>query len=793
MPQVKAAAGDGPLQRPASLVEGRRPGGRCGCPRGAVGLGSALEIACIAPCDWAIIAIFNNRDAAMTKFRSLATLLVLMALFACGREAGDSSSVPLASESAQATAFGAGPWLRDRLPADTIVYARLPSPWRSALGPAGKATDRMFQSQAYVDAVARMRADLGKDPLSGEVAVPLTGLLYRLGSPIEIAVVVAGRIASPAANVYATLTLDYADAAALGKVLGEAMGGTAPTFDAEGYASLPDAGAPVFLHFDAVSKRLSVLGGMFANLDSLKSLRKEIAEAKVEPRAELALEREIDAHGDGMLIWADVEALRPLLSAGVADEAARKLLDQTKRIALGWGSVDGHGRLGLRAEISGAAWAAYLPQTVRKLDLDASGRTRMLVSAGWLTGADIKRIEAQMKQDPDLAKGWAETDAKLAEISGLHIADVFAPFGPDLAAFADDAGEFMAIRLADAAALQKLLDALDEKFKATHVVTEHAGQKIHHLRLPSMLEIGRAIGNDAAKPDDHVAAQIYARAGSHLYWIEQDGWLIMAGVPQPLMDRLALGADQPLDQFLRAAGGDSTALFAAAAVVNDAARRTYHGWLGVLASIADLGGVEVDLMALPTARQLALPSESAIGANLQLTPTRLQIDLNYAQHPMEWIGGSDGLTVVAVGGILAAIAIPAYQDYTLRAEVAAALLEAAALKVAIAEYYVNQAELPVDAEALGLELPLITASGNAEIDLDNGAIIVRFSDSIGNALAGKYLYLLPAQQGDNSLTWLCGAAADYSDELLVEMSEDTVATDIDARYLPVACRAGEAN
>ena len=725
----------------------------------------------------------------MTLRRPFAVMMLALSLFACGRDAGQETSVPLASESAQSTAFGAGPWLRDRLPADAIVYARLPSPWRSALGPAGKRNDRMFQSQAYVDAVTRMRTDLGKDPLSGEAAVPLAGLLYRLGSPVEIAVVATGRIASPAANVYATLSLDYADAATLGKVLGEAMGGTPLTFDADGYASLADAGAPAFVHFDAAEKRLSALVGMYANLDSLKSLRKGFAEAKVEPRAELALEREIDAHGAGLAIWADVEALRPILSAGVADEAARKVLEQTKRIALGWGSVDGHGRLGLRAEISGAAWANYLPQSPRKLDLKASGRTRMLLSASWFTSDDIARIAAAIKQDEDLAKGWNEVDAKLSEISGLQITDVFAAFGPDLAAFSDDAGEFMAIRIRDSAALERLLSTLGEKFKSKHSVSEHEGQKIHHLRLPSMLEIGRTIGKDAEKLDDVVAAQIYARAGSHLYWIEQDGWLIVAGVPQPLMDRLALGADQPLDEFMRAAGGDPTAMLGGAAVVNDAARRTYHAWLGALASIADLGGVSVDLMPLPTARQLALPDESALGASLHVTPTRLHLELNYAQHPMEWIGGSDGLTVVAVGGILAAIAIPAYQDYTLRAEVASAMIETAALKVAIADYYADQAELPTDAESLAMELPLTTASGKAEVDLDNGAVIVRFNDSAGSGLAGTYLYLLPAQQGEGAITWLCGHAANGADDLLVEMSEDAATTDVPERYLPASCRS----
>ena len=131
-------------------------------------------------------------------------------------------------------------------------------------------------------------------------------------------------MASPAANVYLTLTLDYADAAALGKVFGEATGGAALVFDAEGYASLPNAGAPGFLHFDVASKRLSALGGMYANLDSLKAMRKAIADGKVEPRAELALEREIDAHGDGLVIWADVEAMRPILAAAVTGFAGRR-------------------------------------------------------------------------------------------------------------------------------------------------------------------------------------------------------------------------------------------------------------------------------------------------------------------------------------------------------------------------------------------------------------------------------------------------------------------------------------
>lgn len=725
----------------------------------------------------------------MRLARLLLMLFILTIFAACSDEKSSTSKVASADDSAQKAAFSDAPWLRDRLPADTIAYVRLPSPWRSALGPAGKTNDRMFQSQAYVDAVLKLRADLAKDPLSGEAALPFAGLLYRLGSPVEIAVIAAGRMASPAANVYLTLTLDYADAAALGKVLGEASGGAALVFDAEGYASLPNAGAPGFLHFDVASKRLSALGGMYANLDSLKAMRKAIADGKVEPRAELALEREIDAHGDGLVIWADVEAMRPILAAAVSDESARKLLDQTKRIALGWGSVDGHGRLGLRAEISGAAWAAYLPQAPRKLDLKASGRTRMLVSAGWYSGDDVTRIIAAVQQDAELSKGWNEAEAKLVELTGLHTVDLFAPFGPDVVAFADDAGEFAAIRLHDAAAFKRLLGVLQEKFKARSVVFDHAGGQIHHLRLPSFLEIGRTLGADAEKLDDELAAKIYARAGSHLYWIEQDGWLVIAGVPQPLMDRLALGADQPLDAYLAGAGADATALLSGATVVNDAARRTYHGWLGLLASLGDVGGVEVDLMALPSARQLALPAESALGASLQLSPTRLQLELNYAQHPLEWVNGSDGLTAAAAAGVLAAIAMPAYQDFTLRAEVAQALAETSALKTAITEHYASSGELPTDAASLGMDLPQASSNGHAQIDLDNGTILIHFTDQAAIRIAGKYLYLVPAQVSDDSVEWRCGYAAAGAEDLLVAFEEGVEMSDIDQRYLPTQCRA----
>lgn len=720
----------------------------------------------------------------------LGVLLVLLA--SCNRSGDGTSSVTSAEQATQERVFSQGAWLRERLPADTIVYLRLPSPWRSLLGPADKATDRMFQSQAYVDAIEKLRADLAKDGLIGEAAQPLAGLLYRLGSPIEMATIAAGRMASPAANFYVTAVLDYADANALAAVLRQVPGGNAElSFDDQGYAQIPMGNSALFLHYDAPKKRLSLLGGMFANLEAFKTVRTAIAEAKVEPRAELVLEREIDAAGYGMVLWADTEALRPILGMGITDELARKALEQTKRIALGWGTVDGHGRLSVRAEISGAAWTRYLPQSPRLLNVKTAGTATGAVTLSWPTGADVKRMQEAFSQDadPKAAAELAESDAKIAQVTGLHLADWFAPFGPDLAVFTDEAGDFMALRLQDADAFKKVLDALQQKLKASHGVTERAGASIHHLRLPSLLELAEALGDEKGKIPNEMFAQLYARAGSHLFWLEEDGWLLVSGVPQPLIDRVNIGATEPLNAFFANSGGDPGATFSVAGTVDDAARRSYYAWLGGLVSLADLGGAELDLISLPTARELALPRQTAMAFNLQLREQRVQFDLNYAQHPAEWLGGSDGLTAVAVVGVLAAIAVPAYQDYMVRAEVGLALQQAAALKLAISEHYMSSGELPDSGEQMGMDLPFVSDDGKVTVDLDAGAILITFGDGASAKLQESYLYLLPALGENDSVVFRCGNSLGDVEQLLVTVDDDFSGTDVDNRYLPVACRA----
>ncbi|ENX7179082.1 pilin [Neisseria gonorrhoeae] len=70
------------------------------------------------------------------------------------------------------------------------------------------------------------------------------------------------------------------------------------------------------------------------------------------------------------------------------------------------------------------------------------------------------------------------------------------------------------------------------------------------------------------------------------------------------------------------------------------------------------------------------------------------------------------MIVIAIVGILAAVALPAYQDYTARAQVSEAILLAEGQKSAVTEYYLNHGEWPEDNASAGVASPPPTSKAN---------------------------------------------------------------------------------
>ena len=115
------------------------------------------------------------------------------------------------------------------------------------------------------------------------------------------------------------------------------------------------------------------------------------------------------------------------------------------------------------------------------------------------------------------------------------------------------------------------------------------------------------------------------------------------------------------------------------------------------------------------------------------------------------------MIVIAILGILMAIAIPAYQDYTVRAKVSEAMQLAAPAKLAVAESASsNGGTLPVSNAAAGYTFPGATSFVSNVAVGAGGVITVTVTAATGTA---GNLALTPTVVGGSQLTWACNTAA----------------------------------
>jgi type IV pilus assembly protein PilA len=147
------------------------------------------------------------------------------------------------------------------------------------------------------------------------------------------------------------------------------------------------------------------------------------------------------------------------------------------------------------------------------------------------------------------------------------------------------------------------------------------------------------------------------------------------------------------------------------------------------------------------------------------------------------------MIVVAIIGILAAIALPAYQDYTIRSQVSEGPTLSEGIKVAIADYYANNGTWPADMTAAGFGSNVVSGSYVSSITQASGVITITYGSTKANSklsATSANLVISAAANANGDIAWVCGGSSTPTG--FTAAGTATYGNGMLAKWLPSSCR-----
>jgi type IV pilus assembly protein PilA len=150
------------------------------------------------------------------------------------------------------------------------------------------------------------------------------------------------------------------------------------------------------------------------------------------------------------------------------------------------------------------------------------------------------------------------------------------------------------------------------------------------------------------------------------------------------------------------------------------------------------------------------------------------------------------MIVVAIIGILAAIAIPAYQNYVIRSQLTDGLSLAAAVQADVVEFFTEHGAWPTALQgaypALGYKSRPISKYVMF-VDVTDGTVIIKYGNQASKVITvWNELDLRPRLNSNGDVVWICGTAptpTGLTDPSVASMVDNT---SIPSQYLPASCR-----
>lgn len=697
--------------------------------------------------------------------RSASLLIVVILASGCG--GGGPAEEPRAAVAAwEGEPVFSQPWLRDEMPGNAIAYQRLPNPAALFAAPKGGILGEAMASRANAEAIAAIRdaiVALFADGASAGATV--VEIANRVRSPIEFAA-----IASPRPTLLTAMTMDMRSTGELQTafaLLAEAGSDVVlrDTPDFDGFAVVDGLPLPTVLKFDPADGRLLLLSGQGLDIDAARRIAARLSGNDVHPMHDM--EARIDDSGQGLLFWIDLEQALPMAQLFTPAETYAKIealqLHHVRAAAFGFGIAAGKGRVGIALDLGDARATQPVPIIRNRVAATAVGDPDAVVLLSLPGPDEFKRIERIVLAglDAEARENWAQLKRVFADEFRFDIERALAAVGPDVVAIFDAAGDFTAVRIRDGAAFDAFVDGLASLPLVSFDRTTQRGMTIHHLRLPDPAAVLNT-GNPVEQ-----------RLATHLYWTREDDYAYIAEVPQALIDRQRRGAAAPVQAWLQRDQGMDTSASALLLTtrVDKAPRRLYYAYLTMLQVLADLSEAPFDVGSMPTADDLGLAGDGAIGLQVSLADPVVAVELVYDSNPGTVVAGA-GTQFAAIGGILAAIAVPAYQDYAIRAQVAEGIELADATRPLIAEHVLATGAFP-DADTIaGWDRP---TAGRYVSDVGvvpgAGVIVVQYNtpESDEAVRGDARLFIEATMAPGGGVTWTCSGT-------------------IEQKHLPAACR-----
>lgn len=674
-------------------------------------------------------------------------------------------------------------YLRERLTNATFAYARVPNIWSFIGTPKGNVYDAALNSQPFVDAATGIKEGFAENvipELPPEIHSLARLITASLNSPIEIAAIKASNPDVPVPNFLLSAGVKFDSQDQIQALLTELADAShkidiIKPMSTAGYAEIDADGSLIQVIWDQSLSRLFILGGVDTQTGSLESLLKTLASNDTHQM--LAVEKTIDESGQGLFAWVNPKSFSDISKAmGREQEYAAMAmsgLGSMKNIAVGMGTSQGINRLKFAIDMPVFGFRAYLPAIKTAPTFNLAGKTNLVAVMGIPDKRSILALEQLMTMaiPPKGQQEYLSVKQTFAEKMGFEIEDIFAMFGQDISLVSGEVGMHLAIRLNDKAMFKKMLDTSVKEFNLPYEERVINGHTYHHLQIPpmDMSEFDELLsqgGND----DELKILKRFMNAPGRLFWEQEGDYLIMASIPQILIDRHYVETTMPVNEWLENEQRISSegSLFMLSVRNEGLAETMYRFQVELLGYLGDFVDRPVDLFSLPSPKEANLPKSGSAGIKITSSDRQIALELVYENNPFELLFTQSGYMAVAAVGVMSAVAIPAYQDYTFRVKCSEGVLAAKTLTLGLENFKRDHSRFPSAAEIDDLSLNKQSANYALSVEPDTGKIIVSFHSFTPGGSA-KSLIMTPSDD-EGTTDWACHS-------------------DIEDKHLPQDCRS----